>query len=108
MNIYIYKESKKVWRLKLYQDRNEQWMKWSFSSKYELRSKSIETEQNKNEQWTRYFSSKQELSLKSIEIEAVLTKIEMNDERNVHFSLKYKVFSKKSVKLYFPLEKRSI
>ena len=66
----------------IYQDRNEQWMKRWFSSKYELCWKSIETEAvftktEMNNEWNVDFSLKYELSRKSIDTEAVFTKTEM-------------------------------
>ena len=62
----------------IYQDTNEQWRKRSFSSKYELYWKSIETE-------------------------AVVTKTEINDEGNVHFLQNTSCVEKVSrLKLYLP------
>ena len=65
----------------IYQDRNEQWMKRSFSTKYKLRWKFIETE-------------------------AIFTKTEMNTEWNVHFQQNTSCVENLSrLKLYLPRQK---
>ena len=68
----------------IHRDRNEQWMKHWFSSKYKVCSNSIKTEAvftktEMNNEWNK-------VCLNSIKNEVVFTKMEMNYEWNIDFS----------------------
>ena len=82
---------KKYWDwICIYLEGNEQWMKRWFSSKYELYWKWIDTEAvftktEMNNERNVNFLQNNALCWKSIETEAVFTKTGINNEWNVHF-----------------------